>query len=92
MCCRLNLDQNQLIKRPRKTPKRKPKTPALRRGFNLQKNRPRVYPSPFKRGVCTKVYTVTPKSGHTGEAELWGRENSFDGPIKTGKVFADLLV
>ena len=38
------------------------------------------------------LYTVTPKSGHTGEAELWGRENSFDGPIKTGKVFADLLV
>ena len=38
------------------------------------------------------LYTVTPKSGHTGEAELWGRENSFEGPLKTGKVFADLLV
>ena len=38
------------------------------------------------------LYTVTPKCGHTGEAELWGRENEFDGPLKTGKVFADLLV
>ena len=38
------------------------------------------------------LYTVTPKSGHTGEAELWGRDNDFDGPIKTGKTFTDLLV
>jgi len=52
---------HQLVKKPRKTPRKKPKTPALWRGFNSQKNRPQKYPSPFKRGVCTKVYTVTPK-------------------------------
>ncbi len=52
---------NQLVKNPRKVVKKKLKAPALRRGFNLLKNRPRRYPSPFKRGVCTKVYTVTPK-------------------------------
>lgn len=33
------------------------------------------------------VYTVTPKTGHTthkNRAEIWGRENKFDGPILTG--------
>ncbi|PIQ91891.1 MAG: 30S ribosomal protein S12 [Parcubacteria group bacterium CG11_big_fil_rev_8_21_14_0_20_39_14] len=52
---------NQLIKRPRKKAKKKAKMPALTFGFNIQKNRPRKYPSPFKRGVCLKVTTMTPK-------------------------------
>ncbi len=52
---------HQLIKRPRKKVKKKPKGPALRRGFNIKKNRPIKYSSPFKRGVCLKVYTVPPK-------------------------------
>jgi hypothetical protein len=30
------------------------------------------------------IYTVTPRCGHTGLAELWGRENGFDGPIVSG--------
>lgn len=34
---------------------------ALTRGFNYVKNRPVFYNSPFKRGVCTKVTTKTPK-------------------------------
>lgn len=51
----------QLVKRSRKITRRKPKTPALRRIFNLKKNKPSQSNSPFKRGVCTKVYTVTPK-------------------------------
>lgn len=52
---------HQLIKRPRKITKAKPKSPALWRGFDLLKNKPSVYPSPFKRGVCLKVTTTTPK-------------------------------
>lgn len=52
---------NQLIKRPRKKTARKPKAIALRRGFNTLKNKPSFYASPFKRGVCTKVTTKTPK-------------------------------
>lgn len=52
---------NQLIKRGRKSPKRKPKAVALLRGFNTIENRPIYFPSPFKRGVCTKVTTKTPK-------------------------------
>ena len=34
---------------------------ALERGFNTLKNKPMYYPSPFKRGVCTKVTTKTPR-------------------------------
>lgn len=30
-------------------------------GFNALQNRPSVYPSPFKRGVCVKVFTQTPR-------------------------------
>ena len=39
---------NQLVRKGRKTPKSKTKTPALRG-------------APQKRGVCTRVYTTTPK-------------------------------
>ena len=52
---------HQLIKKPRKKVKKKPKGPALRRGFNVKKNRPTKYASPFKRGVCLKVMTIPPK-------------------------------
>lgn len=52
---------NQLIKKHRKLPVRKSKTVALTRGFNVLKNRPTYYNSPFKRGVCIKVTTKTPK-------------------------------
>ena len=52
---------HQLIKKGRKTFKIKPKAPALIFGFNTQKNKPVFYPSPFKRGVCLKVFTTTPK-------------------------------
>lgn len=52
---------NQLVRRPRKTQKRKVKTIALSRGFNTLKNKPVFYPAPFKRGVCTLVKTTTPK-------------------------------
>jgi len=52
---------NQLIKKPRKKIKRQSRMVALRRGFNIKKNRPIFYPAPFKRGVCMKVMTQTPK-------------------------------
>ena len=38
------------------------------------------------------VFTVTPKCGHSGKAEVWGKENNFKGPIKVADRFADLLV
>jgi len=52
---------NQLVKRNRSKTKAKPKAVALTRGFNTIKNRPTYYESPFKRGVCTKVTTRTPR-------------------------------
>ena len=53
---------NQLVKKNRKKVYRKDKTVALTRGFNVLKNRPISFFSPFKRGVCTKVSTTTPKN------------------------------
>src|SRR6202163_1947423 len=52
---------NQLSKKGRKSKSRKTSVPALARGFNALSNRPTFYPSPFKRGVCTKVTTKTPR-------------------------------
>ena len=52
---------NQLSRKGRKKIVYKPKAVALRRGFNTLENSPTYYPSPFKRGVCTKVTTTTPK-------------------------------
>jgi small subunit ribosomal protein S12 len=52
---------NQLVKKNRKKTNRKSKTVVLGRGFNTLENRPTFYPSPFKRGVCTKVTTKTPR-------------------------------
>lgn len=52
---------NQLIKKNRSITKRKSKSVALTRSFNSIKNRPRFLYSPFKRGVCIKVTTKTPK-------------------------------
>ena len=52
---------NQLIKKNRVKTRAKSKTVALARGFNVLKNRPVFFPAPFKRGVCTKVSTTTPK-------------------------------
>ncbi len=51
----------QLVKKGRKKIMKKSKAVVLQRGFNLIKNRPVFYPSPFKRGVCIKVSTMTPK-------------------------------
>ncbi len=52
---------NQLVKRGRKSVRRKTRSIALARGFNNVQNRPVFYPAPFKRGVCTQVKTTTPK-------------------------------
>ena len=52
---------NQLIRKGRKVLKKKTKAVALRRYFNPIKNKAKISPSPFKRGVCIKVFTTTPK-------------------------------
>ncbi len=52
---------HQLIKKGRKKTKRRTQAPALEFGFNVLRNRPKIFASPFKRGVCLKVFTATPK-------------------------------
>ena len=54
---------NQLLKKPRKNKKAKSSTPALHTVLNSLRRRKTVLPegAPFKRGVCVKVTTSTPK-------------------------------
>ncbi len=52
---------NQLVRKSRKKVTVRSKAVALARGFNTIKNKPTYFPSPFKRGVCVKVSTTTPK-------------------------------
>ncbi|EKE16155.1 MAG: 30S ribosomal protein S12 [uncultured bacterium] len=52
---------NQLVKKSRTSAKKKSKSPALTYVFNTLKNKPKETVSPFKRGVCIKVGTTTPK-------------------------------
>lgn len=49
------------MRKQRKNITKKSKAPVLGRGFNTLQNKSTRYPSPFKRGVCTKVTTMTPK-------------------------------
>ena len=52
---------NQLSRKGRTKKTWRTKTIALGRGFNALENRPTVFASPFKRGVCTRVTTKTPR-------------------------------
>ncbi len=52
---------SQLIRKSRKKIKKKSKVPALGRVFNTLKRKSYTKSSPFKRGICLKVTTVTPK-------------------------------
>ena len=52
---------NQLVKNGRAKAQYKSKAPVLQKGFNSLENRSTDLPSPQKRGVCTKVTTVSPK-------------------------------
>ena len=63
---------NQLIRKGRNRQRTKSKSPALQFGYNVLKRR--SYPvqggSPQKRGVCTKVYTTTPKKPNSALRKL----------------------
>ena len=52
---------NQLVRKGRHDKTYKSKSPALGKGFNSLKTRPIDLASPQKRGVCTRVGTMTPK-------------------------------
>ena len=52
---------NQLVRRSRTSSARKSKSPAFGFVSNTIKNRSTVSFGPYKRGVCLKVSTTTPK-------------------------------
>jgi small subunit ribosomal protein S12 len=52
---------NQLVRKSRTKKVRKSKAPAMGRTYNALRDRSRPTNSPFKRGVCVKVSTTTPK-------------------------------
>lgn len=52
---------NQLIKKGRKNKEKKSKAKALMYVYNPFTRKLKYLPSPFKRGVCIKVTTMTPK-------------------------------
>lgn len=54
---------NQLVRKPRKTKSIQKKTGGLQTTFNSLRNKSvnSKKSNPFKRGVCLKVFTTTPK-------------------------------
>ena len=52
---------NQLVRKPRKSTKKKSDSPALSVGFNSNTKKTIKLDSPQKRGVCTRVGTTAPK-------------------------------
>ncbi|ALV22279.1 MULTISPECIES: 30S ribosomal protein S12 [Carnobacterium] len=52
---------NQLVRSPRKSKAEKSESPALNRGYNSKRKKQTTVNSPQKRGVCTRVGTMTPK-------------------------------
>ncbi len=56
---------NQLVRKGRKQPKKKSKSPALHGKLNTIKGRVIDVQSPQKRGVVTQVKTMAPKKPHS---------------------------
>jgi len=52
---------NQLVRKGREKQEWKSKSPALLRSYNSLRKESKELPSPQKRGVCTRVGTMTPK-------------------------------
>ena len=52
---------NQLVRKNRSKKTRKSKSPVLNIGYNSREKKTTKLDSPQKRGVCTRVGTLTPK-------------------------------
>ena len=52
---------NQLVRKGRVSKTKQSNSPALNKGYNTYKKRMTDLSSPQKRGVCTRVGTMTPK-------------------------------
>lgn len=51
----------QLVRNNRKNKKKKAKSPALMYNYNTLRKKGFYNPNPYKRGVCIRVGTMTPK-------------------------------
>ena len=61
---------NQLVRNERKEKIYKSKAPVLQHGYNTLTKRPTDQSSPQKRGVCTKVTTVSPKKPNSAMRKI----------------------
>ncbi|MBD3281509.1 30S ribosomal protein S12 [Candidatus Uhrbacteria bacterium] len=63
---------NQLVRRPRRSAKAKSKSPAMQYTRDTLHRKRTDLPkgSPFKRGVCTKVTTTTPKKPNSAMRKI----------------------
>lgn len=61
---------NQLLRKPRRSPANKVNAPILKSTFNTFRKRPVPVTAPFKRGVCVKVTTTTPKKPNSAQRKV----------------------
>lgn len=61
---------NQLLRKPRVSPKKKVNAPVLKSTFNTFTRRPVPINAPQKRGVCTRVTTTTPKKPNSAQRKI----------------------
>lgn len=61
---------NQLVRKGRTKTTVKTKSPALSRNWRSSESRAIPDSNPFKRGVCTKVYTMTPKKPNSAVRKI----------------------
>lgn len=61
---------NQLVRKGRRLRPKKTRTIALSYGMNTIGNKISKYPSPFKRGVCTKVTTTQPRKPNSAVRKI----------------------
>jgi small subunit ribosomal protein S12 len=60
----------QLVRNHRESKTFKSKSPALQKGLNSLTKRATAISSPQKRGVCTKVATMTPKKPNSAQRKF----------------------
>lgn len=61
---------NQLLRKPRVSPKKKINAPVLKSTFNTFSRRPVPLNAPQKRGVCIRVTTTTPKKPNSAQRKI----------------------
>jgi small subunit ribosomal protein S12 len=61
---------NQLIRKGRNKISVKSKSPAINTIWSPSEKRQKSVNNPFKRGVCTKVYTTTPKKPNSAQRKV----------------------